>query len=56
MPALVYVGINKHEGEDIGLYDTVLSAADHSVIFENGGNGATGRSGDEPGVMARRGR
>jgi hypothetical protein len=33
--SLVYVGINKHEGEDIGLYDTVLSAADYSAIFEN---------------------
>jgi hypothetical protein len=35
--SLVYVGINKHEGEDIGLYDTVLSAADYSSIFENVG-------------------
>jgi len=35
--SLVYVGINKHEGEDIGLYDTVLSAADYSAIFENVG-------------------
>ena len=34
---LVYVGINKHEGEDIALYDTVLSAADYSAIFENMG-------------------
>ncbi|MDI6827458.1 MAG: GIY-YIG nuclease family protein [Armatimonadota bacterium] len=25
-PSLVYMGINKHEGEDIGLYDTVLKA------------------------------
>jgi hypothetical protein len=33
--SLVYVGNNKHEGEDIGLYDTVLSAADYSAIFEN---------------------
>ena len=33
--SLVYVGINKHEGEDVGLYDTVLSAADYSAIFEN---------------------
>ncbi len=27
--SLSYVGINKHEGEDIGLFDTVLSAADY---------------------------
>lgn len=33
--SLVYTGINKHEGEDIGLYDTVLSAADYSAVFEN---------------------
>jgi hypothetical protein len=33
--SLVYIGINKHEGEDIGLYDTVLSAADYSATFEN---------------------
>jgi hypothetical protein len=24
-PSLVYMGINRHKGEDIGLYDTVLS-------------------------------
>ena len=33
--SLVYTGINKHKGEDIGLYDTVLSAADYSAVFEN---------------------
>ncbi|MFQ5606175.1 MAG: GIY-YIG nuclease family protein [bacterium] len=38
--SLVYVGINKHEGEDIGLYDTVLNAADYSAIFENEAEGA----------------
>jgi hypothetical protein len=27
--SLSYTGINKHEGEDIGLYDTVLSASDY---------------------------
>jgi hypothetical protein len=34
-PSLVYVGINRHEGEDIGLYDTVLSPTDYSATFEN---------------------
>jgi len=34
-PSLEYVGINKHEGEDIGLYDTVLSARDYMAVFEN---------------------
>jgi len=34
--SLVYTGINKHEGEDIGLYDTVLSAKEyHPAVFEN---------------------
>jgi len=32
--SLVYIGIDKHEGEDIGLYDTVLSTADYHPIFE----------------------
>jgi len=32
--SLSYTGINKHEGEDIGLYDTVLNAGD-SQSFEN---------------------
>ncbi len=27
-PSLVYTGINRHEGEDIGLYDTVLRRSD----------------------------
>ncbi len=36
-PSLVYVGINRHESEDIGLYDTVLSPTDYSVTFENVG-------------------
>jgi len=27
--SLVYTGINKHEGEDIGLYDTVLKRSDY---------------------------
>lgn len=33
--SLSYTGINKHEGEDIGLYDTVLSAKDYDAKFEN---------------------
>jgi hypothetical protein len=33
--SLSYAGINKHEGEDIGLYDTVLSAKDYHTTFEN---------------------
>lgn len=34
--SLVYTGINKHEGEDIGLYDTVLSPKDYQpAVFEN---------------------
>ncbi len=33
--SLSYTGIDKHEGEDIGLYDTVLSAGDYHATFEN---------------------
>src|ERR1039458_5594332 len=33
--SLVYAGINKHEGEDVGLYDTVLSAKEYSAEVEN---------------------
>jgi hypothetical protein len=33
--SLEYVGINKHEGEDIGLYDTVLSKEDYNQTFIN---------------------
>lgn len=33
--SLRYTGINKHEGEDVGLYDTVLSADDYRPLFEN---------------------
>ncbi len=32
--SLVYVGIDKHTGEDVGLFDTVLSATDYQYIFE----------------------
>lgn len=33
--SLVYTGVNKHEGEDIGLFDTVLSSKDYNATFEN---------------------
>jgi len=33
--SLSYTGINKHEGEDVGLYDTVISARDYIATFEN---------------------
>jgi hypothetical protein len=33
--SLIYTGINKHEGEDIGLYDTVLRREDYQSVFEN---------------------
>jgi len=33
--SLIYTGINKHEGEDIGLYDTVLTRNDAQKVFEN---------------------
>ncbi|MGC8654006.1 MAG: GIY-YIG nuclease family protein [Candidatus Kryptoniota bacterium] len=34
-PSLVYIGINRHKGEDIGLYDTVLRRSDYSLPFVN---------------------
>ncbi|MEK7716991.1 MAG: restriction endonuclease, partial [Pseudomonadota bacterium] len=33
--SLSYTGINKHEGEGIGLYDTVLSRTDYQATFVN---------------------
>ena len=33
--SLEYIGINRHEGEDVGLYDTVLSPADYQETFVN---------------------
>jgi hypothetical protein len=33
--SLSYTGINKHEGEDIGLYDTVITREDAQKGFEN---------------------
>jgi len=35
--SLSYTGINRHEGEEIGLYDTVLSATDYQSTFVNEG-------------------
>lgn len=33
--SLSYTGVNKHEGEDMGLYDTVLTRKDAQRVFEN---------------------
>ncbi len=33
--SLSYTGINRHEGEAVGLYDTVLSAKDAQRVYEN---------------------
>ncbi len=33
--SLSYTGINRHEGEDIGLYDTVITRKDALKVFEN---------------------
>lgn len=33
--SLNYVGINKHKDDDVGLYDTVLSAQDYKESFKN---------------------
>lgn len=33
--SLKYIGINKHEGEDVGLYETVLSKEDYENFFVN---------------------
>lgn len=33
--SLEYIGINKHEGQDVGLYDTVLSRKDYKKNFVN---------------------
>lgn len=33
--SLEYIGINRHEGEDVGLYDTVLSMKDYEESFVN---------------------
>lgn len=33
--SLSYTGINKHENEDVGLYDTVLTAKEYKETFKN---------------------
>ena len=33
--SLEYIGINRHEGEDVGLFDTVLSRQDYEESFVN---------------------
>jgi hypothetical protein len=33
--SLEYTGVNKHEGEDVGLYDTVLSGKEYQKSFVN---------------------
>lgn len=33
--SLEYIGINKHAGQDVGLYDTVLSRKDYELSFVN---------------------
>lgn len=33
--SLEYIGINKHEGEEVGLWDTALTAKDYQGTFEN---------------------
>jgi len=33
--SLQYTGINRHEGEDIGLYDTVISSKEYTETFED---------------------
>jgi hypothetical protein len=33
--SLQYMGINKHEGEDVGLWETTLSSDDYIELVEN---------------------
>ena len=33
--SLEYTGVNKHEGEDVGLYDTILNSDEYRATFEN---------------------
>jgi len=35
--SLSYTGIDRHEGEGVGLYDTVLSSTDYQSTFVNEG-------------------
>ncbi len=32
-PSLIYMGVNRHEGEDVGLYDTVLRRKEYEATF-----------------------
>jgi hypothetical protein len=32
--SLVYVGVNKHEGENIGLFDTVVGVREYQEAYE----------------------
>lgn len=34
-PSLIYTGIRRHEGEEIGLYDTVISEEDYNKMTKN---------------------
>lgn len=34
-PSLVYVGINRHDETQVGLYDTVISRQEYEVAFVN---------------------
>jgi hypothetical protein len=34
-PSLIYTGIDRHEGEEIGLYDTVLNRKEYETTFTN---------------------
>lgn len=40
--SLEYIGVNKHEGEDVGLYDTVLSSKDYEQSFVNEASNSKG--------------
>jgi len=33
--SLEYIGINKHQGDDVGLFDTVLSRREYEATFVN---------------------
>ena len=33
--SLEYTGINKHAGEEIGLFDTVVNREDYEAVFVN---------------------
>jgi hypothetical protein len=33
--SLEYVGINRHEGQNVGLYDTVITRDEYESTFEN---------------------